>query len=536
MRYTMQKIDGAYVSVATLPARETATTIASVPTMPAYLRWDPVDFDGNLLSTDDTLQEVFAKFDSLSPSGFILVGKTVFVDSVHGDDSSGLRERFDLPFLTLMAARTAALAGDTVVVRPGVYVLPDQNHQLGKDQVDWHFQPGTTVKIAPTFLSGTNNTQKLIMTGFFDDSNSGTGLNGPLRCKVTGAADFVFDLTNCSFASQGHRSMILATDPDSEIRIDCHSISLVGLGNKYVYNVAASAGILDVNAEVIDREDPYALGWWQNGDFYLNADRLIGSKLQAELTAGTMTGSWWVTAENIAGDIEVTGTNTGARLWITAKQITGATYLNSGKTYIVAEKMLQADDFLHANYAVSTFDTAELWLTVQKITCQTLDSDNPIPGWLSLSGTKSFIDVQEFEDLGVGNTSINSQESSDSFSGGAIFVGAGEHVVAVRRTKVGSLFQYNGPVVAMTGGTLRWSGRIHNTISDAAIVGFLVDGGTLTLGNTEIVLSHASNVSVDAGSARNVYVYGTTVTNRAKGSNVTLKGNTSGFVVSSDVV
>ena len=46
-------------------------------------------------------------------------GKSVFFDAIKGNDSTGLRERFDLPFLTFDAASTAALAGDAV------YILSD---------------------------------------------------------------------------------------------------------------------------------------------------------------------------------------------------------------------------------------------------------------------------------------------------------------------------------------------------------------------------------------------------------------------------
>jgi hypothetical protein len=53
----------------------------------------------------------------------VSTGKTIWVDSVNGNDGTGLRGRQDLPFLTILAAIGAAgiTAGDTIMVRPGSY-------------------------------------------------------------------------------------------------------------------------------------------------------------------------------------------------------------------------------------------------------------------------------------------------------------------------------------------------------------------------------------------------------------------------------
>jgi Protein of unknown function (DUF1565) len=69
-------------------------------------------------------------------------GNTVFVDSVNGDDSTGTRGRSDKPFLTLTAAKTAASAGDTIVVGPGTYNETD----LLKQSVSWYFSTGAVVQ------------------------------------------------------------------------------------------------------------------------------------------------------------------------------------------------------------------------------------------------------------------------------------------------------------------------------------------------------------------------------------------------------
>jgi len=52
----------------------------------------------------------------------IATGNELWVDAVNGNDGTAVAGRFDLPWMTVGAALTAATSGDSVIVRPGAYV------------------------------------------------------------------------------------------------------------------------------------------------------------------------------------------------------------------------------------------------------------------------------------------------------------------------------------------------------------------------------------------------------------------------------
>lgn len=52
----------------------------------------------------------------------VKINQSIFVDALFGSDATGTRLEFSLPFETITAALAVALPGDTVVVRPGIYV------------------------------------------------------------------------------------------------------------------------------------------------------------------------------------------------------------------------------------------------------------------------------------------------------------------------------------------------------------------------------------------------------------------------------
>jgi len=68
----------------------------------------------------------------------INVGNTLFVDAQFGNNATALVDRQDKPYADIITAQFAAVAGDTILVRPGAY----SGSNIGKDGVRYHFENG----------------------------------------------------------------------------------------------------------------------------------------------------------------------------------------------------------------------------------------------------------------------------------------------------------------------------------------------------------------------------------------------------------
>lgn len=66
---------------------------------------------------------------------------TIWVDAVNGSDATGERGKMAKPVLTLTYAKSLALAGDLIYVRPGTY----NENDLAKHNVTWWFEAGAKV-------------------------------------------------------------------------------------------------------------------------------------------------------------------------------------------------------------------------------------------------------------------------------------------------------------------------------------------------------------------------------------------------------
>jgi hypothetical protein len=457
-------------------------------------------------------------------------GENLYVDATKGDDAIGK------PYLTLMAARAAAASGDTIVVRSGTYTLPLLNHQLGKDGVNWHFEVGAVIRIFDAAANLQVGDLPNVYTGFFDDSSSGTGLAGPLRCRVSGHGQFIFETGGGQ--NTGHRGLILVTNLDSDIQVECDSITIVNASNQYISAVACQLGKLAVRARRITSASiVYAAVWWRNGDLHVLAETISAvTAIEMNLAAGAMLGALWLTANQIIGNFRTVSTNALATAWVHFKEMQGAIGIGSGKLYLTGQKVLAST----SGYAVDIQGGA-LWLHLDKITVQGIagDANSTAAGYLFLNAGAAHVDVAQFEDLGISNQLVD-LETKDSWLGGTVVVQGGTHYVRTNVLDVNTPtapFATGGDIpflVLVTGGTLHWTGRAQS--SDAGAYGFGVSGSGVLILETAAVVLTGVVFSLYAASAKNMYAYGTVVTNANKHANITLIGDTSGFIFSGSIV
>jgi hypothetical protein len=116
-------------------------------------------------------------------------GNTVFVDAVYGDNVTGTRERFDLPFLDIASAMSVALPGDNVWVRSGTYT----EDLILQDNVDVFFE-------------------SVQLNGKITDNGVA------LKSKVRGGLSIVY----------GSNDAIEAIGPGSDISVDLKEINSTG--------------------------------------------------------------------------------------------------------------------------------------------------------------------------------------------------------------------------------------------------------------------------------------------------------------------
>lgn len=449
----------------------------------------------------------------------VAMGKSVFVDSVNGSDSTGAVHNFYRPFLTLGAAKTAASSGDTIVVYPGAYT-PTAN--LAKNGVNWYFYPGTTVNATGTWGGG-----------IFDDSIYGA--NGAVSFVVSGEGVFNYspsDITaidNNDFDSAGAVSL---TNASSVVWFRASKI-INGNGA-----AASSCCVFQANGQIFIDCDyaistPTAGGyclWWENGDFFARVKRCDlqfsatgGTCVRTNCTVGgTPSGKFWLLVDTLVSTgycVWSSDSNTQAAVWINGHELNSTSntpgnnqptvFCDStwaAKLYVSAQKIVQ--NVTGSDVIQLSSIGGNLWLNTNKLSSIANPFINMSNGGAG-SGPNAWISVQNFESLATIATGI-------SLAQGSLILTA----PASTLTATTGLLQ--------TGGVTNISGLKFDSSVGAGGWPINLSGSssiTCSIGNVNL-LSNGSSDSIHATAAHTVTKIGTIFTNNAKNSNITISSPT----------
>lgn len=459
--------------------------------------------------------------DKLKVDRLGLVGKTLYVDAANGVNATAARGHAEQPYLTITAALAAASSGDTIVVRPGTY----NERNLLKNGVNQHYENGAVINWTGTGPGA-----------IFDTGTTGT--NAAVTCRITGHGRFTHSaIDGVVDEATGERNVVLLTqNTGDDIYVQCHSMEFgwdPSAGIPFPHCIRTIHGTVKVDVEILDPHNAGGSIWWSDGDCRIRAReiRLQSVNFAANAfavwsTPGTTesfidatytTGALWVEAETIGGDdasavgiVACYGTNS-ARVWINAQEIVGEAAqgiisVAGSRVYITAHKITNRGATPNPHIQVNG---GEFWGRFSK-----LGTSGPGVGggiWYATAGPgsqKIWVDVQHFDDSAGGATLIKASGSS----------GGGAAVIHVRD----AVMSATGAGIVFDGGTLRFSGKI-NVAANASVDGATVSSSGLTLENATII-TDAAKKCVNAGSAKNVQIYGALTSNVAKGANITFKG------------
>lgn len=440
-----------------------------------------------------TLAEADARYSRVATRD---TGKIVYVDSVFGDDATGLRQRLDRPFLGLEAARDAAFSGYTIIVRPGVYTC---SSPLAKTGVNWDFAAGATVTRT---LSGVAPAG-----GIWDD------LGSAIICKVTGYG--VFTLTGSTTDNTTDTGPVHLSHASSDMEIHC--LSLLETCDYDNFNCSAvrqTDGTLRLHTGRIYTQEHQGI-WWDKGPAWITVDGEIdGGTVEGQgiyvSAASSPTGALWVLAKKIIGNpaMQISGEAT-AQVWIECSEVIGpvSTVQVSGcKFYLTTQKISTTTG---GNYAIA-ISGGLAWITTQKISGQAI----------LMSGGTLFADVQQFEDPSLA-------------TGPMIQIGADSTLdLRFHRLQTAST-AYNAVEVSSSTATVSLRGGTIDASSGTSANPITKSGGVLKLYGVTLV-AQVGRDSISAATAQNVVALGAWA-NKAVDSDVTIT-TAGGLTIDADVI
>lgn len=184
-------------------------------------------------------------FQGAQGANAVNTGKTLFVDSVNGNDGTGTRGRMDLPFLTCAAAKTAASSGDVIEVRPGSY----NEANLAKDGVHWFGWPGANIA-----YTGTSN-------AIFDDGGAA------VSCRI---------VWHGTLSASGTKPIIKVTHSSSSYVLDVAVMTHTGTAGSNAHScIYQSAG--SIVGRVQQASAIRSVLSWNSGNMTLEMGNISGS-------------------------------------------------------------------------------------------------------------------------------------------------------------------------------------------------------------------------------------------------------------------
>jgi hypothetical protein len=422
------------------------------------------------------------------PNALVRTGKTLWVDSVNGNDATATRGHLEKPYLTPAEAKNDSLSGDTIVVFPGAYTC---SASLAKDGVDWYFHSNVTVTM--TAENG---------VGIWDDGGTAMtfnvrGFGHFLRSATT---DVQLRVVNISHAS-------------SVVKIECKRLELdynelfASLFPKCVHLVA---GQLTIDADTIysDGASGITFGvWWDNGQLHVHAKeiRATNAAVYSNVSAAP-TGDAFIDADyltcvgTVPLSIGCAGTNATAAIWIKALVINGQVQsIGSNRLYIHAQKIFGSIKMTTAAGLV--------YIDVDKVAAVangTSGDANLL--YSSISSANARITVRHWDPAG--------------FTGQTIKVTAG-----TVRLLGGDFTTSTAAGAEITGGTLELFLDKIDASANSGTNPVIMSGGTLVLGSNLYLKAQGARDTVETGAAAlTIYSKGA-IGNNNVDSAATITGN-----------
>lgn len=315
----------------------------------------------------------------LLQSAGISNGNVLYVDSVNGNDSTGIRGRVDKPFTTINMAKTNALAGDTVIVLPGRYT----NQTLSKIGINYYFYPGAVV---------TN-----LNLSIFTDGNVAT------TNIIAGSGDFHY--YNSTFPSP---DMVAISNSATRLTFKAHYVTCAnndgvsGQMNGFMVRNCSRVDI-DVDAYYDHKIDDGAIEsncncvLWYAGEMHVNIRRCTTEFGYVAWAAGTSDNLYY-DGQFARATLGPTFYNNGThKMWIKVDQIISDVSIAVSGLGAAGSKMYVNAQKIIGNPCIDIESSTEAWIQSEKITAV-----NGGSSWVRLAAKSlAYVNCDHFEQEGA---------------------------------------------------------------------------------------------------------------------------------------